>query len=179
MIVEGTIRQKALRFGFIVFLLSQVVPFILIYTAAYLFVGMYVSPRLNPWWGAVEAAFLVVSVFCTWQGMSRIRLGDVSGLGARFKTAIWLGLASLVATGYQWSTRFVPPGTRFGEVYFTLTGVSGVYTLVGVFILVAITIRAHRVPMTPDNHWDAEAANYFWTFQALAALVTYAILYWR
>jgi len=178
--VDAAIRLRALRFGFVVLLLSQAVPFILLYATAYLFLEFYVSPTLNQWLGALEALLLVLSLVCSWRGVRRIRQhGDLSGLVSSFRMAMVLGIASLAVTGYQWSTRFVSAGSRFGEIYYMLTGVAGFYTVVGLFILLAISIRALRIPLSRDNYWDAEAANYFWTFQALGALVAYALLYWR
>lgn len=171
-------ETAAYRFGMLMFLVTQGVPFILIWAVAYAFDGFYVSPQLNQWVGGIEAVLLLLSGICASQGVSAIKNGDLPTLLGRFKTTIVLGVGDLAVTAYQWGTRFTPPGTRFGEIYYTLSGVSGFYTLVAVLGMAAITLRAARIQLTRHNYWDAEAIKYFWNFQVLTGLVTYIILYW-
>lgn len=169
---------RAYRFGFVLFLVTQAVPFTVIYSVEYLFDSFYISPRVNQWLGAVEVLLVIVSWWLARQGLAAIRHDRLLDLVTKFRQALLLGLASLVVLGYQWGTRFVPPGTRYGEVFYTLTGVTGFYTLVALFVLFAISIRAQKVSFTSKNYWDAEAAMYLWTFGLLTNLITYLLLYW-
>ncbi len=171
-------EMAAYRWGFRIFLVSQCVPFVLIFSDWYMFNGDYVSPWVNHWLGAGEALFDIASGWVAWRALLSIRRGKLMDMVQGFRRAAVLGTVQLILLAYQWGTRFVFPGTRYGEVYYTLTGVSGFYELVGVFIMVAISFRAVRVAFTAEYHWDADAAVYFWIFQLVAGLLVYLLLYW-
>ncbi|AUW92915.1 MAG: cytochrome C oxidase subunit III [Sulfobacillus thermotolerans] len=168
----------AYRWGFRIFLVSQSVPFILIFADWYMFDGYYVSPVASKWLGSIEAFFGLLSGLIAWQALQAIRAGHLMAMIQGFRRAAVIGGAQLVLLAYQWGTRFIPPGTRYGEVYYTLSGVSGFYELIGIFVLVAISFRAARVQFTAHYHWDAEAAEYFWIFQMVAGFLSYLFLYW-
>ncbi|WP_053961165.1 cytochrome c oxidase subunit III [Sulfobacillus thermosulfidooxidans] len=168
----------AYRWGLRIFLVSQSVPFILIFADWYMFDGYYVSPKVNGWLGAVEILLDLLSGLIAWQAVVAIRHNRLMEMVQGFRRAAVLGSLQLFILAYQWGTRFIPPGTRYGEVYFTLTGVSGFYELVGIFVLIAISFRAARVQFTDEYHWDADAALYFWIFQMVGSLLSYLFLYW-
>ncbi len=168
----------AYRWGFRIFLVSQSVPFILLFSDWYMFDGYYVSRVVDKWLGSAEALLALVSGYMAWRALQAIRQGRLTDMVQGFRRAAVAGAAQLVVLAYQWGTRFIPPGTRYGEVYYTLTGVSGFYELIGVFVLLAISVRAARVQFTANFHWDAEAAEYFWIFQMVAGLLSYLFLYW-
>ncbi len=168
----------AYRWGFRIFLVSQSVPFILIFANWYMFDGYYVSPLANRWLGGGEAFLGLVSGWIAWRALQAIRHGHLEAMIQGFRAAAIAGFGQLMLLAYQWGTRFIPPGTRYGEVYYTLTGVSGFYEVAGIFVLVAISIRAARVRFTADFHWDAEAAEYFWIFQMVTGFLAYLLLYW-
>lgn len=168
----------AYRWGFRIFLVSQAVPFILIFSDWYMFNGYYISPRANQWLGATEALFGIASGWLAWRGLVAIRQGRLMDMVQGFRRAALLGGVQLLLLAYQWGTRFISPSTRYGEVYYLLTGMAGFYELIGVFMLVAISFRAARVAFTAQYHWDADAALYFWIFQLTGGLLAYLLLYW-
>lgn len=168
----------AYRWGFWIFLVSQCVPFVLIFADAYLFDGYFVSPKVNGWLGGVEIFCGLVSGWVAWKAVVAIRNNRLMDMVQGFRRAAVLGGLQLVVLAFQWGTRFIPPGTRYGEVYYTLTGVSGFYEAVGIFVLIAISFRAARVQFTDHYHWDAEAALYFWILQMIANFGAYLLLYW-
>lgn len=170
-------QLRAHRFGFGLFILSQSVAFLTAYAAQYLFHGFFVSSRLNQWLGALESLLIVVGAFYVKRGVRSTQSGQVSRMIAAFRVAAFLGLVNLALLGYQWGTRVVHPGTRFGESYFLLSGLTGFYTLVAVFILIAISVRAGRVRYAPNDVWDVEASWIFYLFQTVTVLITYVLLY--
>lgn len=169
---------RGYRFGLILFLVTQAVPFVVLYAVEYYFDGFYISPAVNQWLGAVEVLLIILAWITGRTGLRAIRHDNLPGLIRCFRQSLVLSLANLVVLGYQWGTRFVPPGTRYGEVFYTVSGVTGFYTLVGIFVLFAISIRAGRVRFTSGNSWDAEATMYFVTFSLLTNVLTYLFLYW-
>ena len=171
-------KLEAYRFGFRLFVLTQTVPFILIWATAYLFNGLYVSPRLNQWTGAAESLALVVSGLCATRAVAALRQSDGAGFLAGFKAAMLLGLVNLGLLAYQWGTRFVPVSSRFGEIYYILTGVSAFYTAVALAAMLLAFLRAARTGWGPHSYWDAEAAMTLWNFQVLMAVISYLIVYW-
>lgn len=92
--MDAAIRLKALRFGFVVLLLSQAVPFILLYATAYLFLEFYVSPTLNQWLGALEALLLVLSLLLVG--------GACAGFGSM---ATCRGWSAAFAWRWSWASR--------------------------------------------------------------------------
>lgn len=176
--IDKSRELRAYRFGMLMFLVTQAVPFTVIYAVEYLFDEFYISPKANQWLGTVEVLLVLASWWLGRQGLAAIRQNRLLDLVTKFRQALLLGTASLVVLGYQWGTRFVPPSTRYGEVYYTLTGVTGFYTLVSLFVLLAISIRAAKVKLSSDNYWDAEATMYLWTFGLLTNVISYVLLYW-
>ncbi len=169
---------RGYRFGLVLFLFTQAVPFVVLYAVEYYFDAFYISPATNQWLGAVEVLLMILAWTTGRSGLAAMRHNNLSGLISGFRQSLVLGLANLVVLGYQWGTRFVPPGTRYGEIFYTVSGVTGFYTLVGLFVVLAISIRAGRLRFTSENCWDAEAAMYFVTFSLLTNVVTYLFLYW-
>ncbi len=169
---------RGYRFGLILFLVTQAVPFVVLYAVEYYFDEFYISPAVNQWLGALEVLLMILAWASGRAGLAAIRRGNLAGLISGFRQALLLGLANLVVLGYQWGTRFVPPGTRYGEIFYTLSGVTGFYTVVSLFLVLAISIRAARVKLTAENNWDAEATMYFVTFGLLTNVLTYLFLYW-
>lgn len=171
-------KIKAMRFGFILFLVSQGIPFVMLFSVKYVMDGFYKSPLLNPWLGAVQALLMILSGLSVNAGLQAIKRGNLPSLLQGFWRGIAYGLFSVLIMAYQWGTRFTPPTVRFGETYYSLTGGAGIYAVIGLFLLIAIRFRAKMVGFTKDDHWDADAATYFWTFTVINWLLTYIAIYW-
>ena len=177
-ILDAQRHMAALQWGLRLFLGTQLIPFVVLFTVRYELDGYYVAPTINQWLGAITTVLMLVSMWCAVDGLHAIRHDNLDKMQHRFKTAVVLGLAYLVLLIYEWSQFFVPVGTRFGETFYSTIGVSAFYTLSGLFVLIAIAMRSGRAGFNRQNYWDAQAGTWYWVFQGLTAVACYVFLYW-
>jgi heme/copper-type cytochrome/quinol oxidase subunit 3 len=169
------LRRKMNRFGMSMFILSQVIPLIVLIDVRYLFVGLYVSPHLDQGVGLASALFMLLSMVVAWQVKTRAARGE--DLTPRLKWVLLLGALALLALFYQWSWRLVSPADRFGEVYYTMTGFAVFYAVVGLVGLLSALSRARFQLPDPDDTWHLEAVSYLWTGIGLIWVLTYVVLF--
>lgn len=170
------LRRKMNRFGMSVFILSQLVPLVVLIDMRYLFVGTYVSPRASQAIALIAAVFMLASLVVAWTVKSGAAHGE--NRTPRLKLAGLLGVLALLVTFYQWSLRLSPTTGRFGEVYYTMTGFAVFYAVVGIVGLLSALSRARFVDSASDDHWHVEAVSYLWSGIAVIWIVTYITLFW-
>ncbi len=171
-------HSAALQWGFRLFLMVQVIPFVVLFTVRYELDGYYVAPTVNQWLGGASALLMLISIWYAVSSLSAIRQDDLIAMQHRMKSAIGVGLLYMALIIYEWSQRSIPVGTRYGENFYTTLGVSAFYTVAGLFVLVAIAVRSGRAHFNRHNYWDAQAATWYWVFQGLTAVVAYIYFYW-
>lgn len=169
--------MRAYRFGFQVFIATQVVPFVVLFSTKYLFDGSYVDPRMSQLLGLLQAVLALASIFTARGALAAIRGGDAVQMASKLNQSLVLGVAALVTLFYQWGNHMTVAWDRFGETYYTVTGTSAFYFLIALFTMFAASKRVARVGATADNHWDVESAVMFWVFAALAWIATYIVMY--
>ena len=169
-------RRKMNRFGMSVFILSQLVPLVVLIDVRYLFVGTYVPPQANPTVALIAALFMLASLVVAWT----VKVGAAHGKNRtpRLKLASLLGVMALLVTFYQWSLRLSPTVGRFGEVYYTMTGFAVFYAVVGLVGLLSALSRARFVDSALDDHWHVEAVSYLWSGITVIWMVTFVVLFW-
>lgn len=150
------------RGGFSVFLIGYAVPYWVLIMVRYDLANSFVPPTLNQAWGIITTIVLLLSGWTSAYMVKAIRKGNQAAMGGYLRTTIVLGIISLITQGYSWATRGVGLQTHFGEIFVASIGASMLYTVLGLFVLLAMSSRAKRVGFTPGNHWDLEATNYFW-----------------
>lgn len=179
---EPTLDQQrhleAVQWGLRLFFGVELIPIIVLFTLRYELDGYYVAPTVNQWMGAAEALIMLLSMWFMWDGLKAIRNDQLFVAQHRLKSGVVLGLAYLALLIYEWSQRFVPVGTRFGENFYSTLGVTAFYTLAGLFVLIATTIKSGRVHMGKDNYWDVQAVTWYWVYQGFIALAVYIYFYW-
>jgi cytochrome c oxidase subunit 3 len=171
-------NYRAVRFSMLFFIVTQIVTFVVLFEAKYLYDGFYVSPDANQAFGAVAAAVMALSAIMGWQA---VRAGrhqhDREAAGTWLKIAAGLGLVAILMVIYQWGMRYSSPQGRFGEMYYIISGADIVYAVVGLIMLGVAILRNIRQDMTPERFWTAEASVYFWTFVALAWIASWIGVY--
>ena len=170
------LRRKMNRFGMSVFILSQLVPLVVLIDMRYLFVGTYVSSRESQPIALIAAVLMLASLFVTWS--VKTRAAHKENRTPALKWALLLGVAALLVTFYQWSLRTSPTTGRFGEVYYTMTGFAVFYAIVGIVGLLSALSRARYVDSASDDHWHVEAVSFLWSGIAVIWVVTYIVLFW-
>jgi cytochrome c oxidase subunit 3 len=171
-------NHRAVRFGFLFLVASQVVPYVVLYEAKYVYAGGYVSPRASQILGIVTVALMIISLAFAWGVKGIVHgSGDQEAIRSRLKMAGLSGILAIITTFYQWSGRYTAPQSRFGEMFFIITGADIVYAVVGLIILWAAISRAGRISLKPEKYWIADAARYFWTFVTLTWIGSWIVVY--
>lgn len=171
---------RAIRGGFGLFLASESVIFVTLIAARYLTAGGNIGPW-SQWLGAVITLLILLSGFITRAGRQAILRGDNPAMQSRIRTGFWLGVAAVAGIWLQWIL-FGQSGVAVtlptAEVYYVLTGIWMLVAIISGFALWASTVRGRRIGgYTVDNHWDVDAATFFWMFTCLGWIVMYVVLY--
>ena len=88
----------------------------------------------------------------------------MTALAGGFLRWILVGLADVLVT--------LPTA----EVYYVLTGIWMLFTILSGFAMWTGTVRGRRIgSYARDNHWDTDAANYFWELTYFAWIGMYVI----
>ncbi len=171
-------NHRAVRFGFLFLVATQIVPYVVLYEAKYVYAGSYVSPRASQILGVVTVAIMLISLALAWSVKGIIHTtGDQEAIRRRLKMTLLSGILAIMTTFYQWSGRYTAPESRFGEMFYIITGADILYAVVGIIILWAAISRAGRISLKPERYWIADAARYFWTFVTLAWIGSWIAVY--
>ena len=171
-------NYRAVRFSMLMFIATQVVPFVTLFEAKYIYDAGYVSPSANQAFGVVVAVLMAISALVAWQAVRAGRqYQDRNLLGSRLKVAAGLGLLAILAVIYQWGMRYVSPQSRFGEMYYVILGADLVYAVIGLTMLGISIIRNVRQDMAPERFWTSEASVYFWVYVTLAWIASWIVIY--
>ena len=127
--------------------------------------------------GGAEELIMASSILIVRGALRSIRADNRDGAALGLKLTAAVGALYLALVVYEWSQMFVPVGTRFGENFYPALGVTSVYTLAGLFVLAAVSMRTTRVALGRDNYWDVQAVTWYWVFQAAGALAFYLYYY--
>ncbi|SMC03141.1 cytochrome c oxidase subunit 3 [Sulfobacillus thermosulfidooxidans DSM 9293] len=169
------LRRRMYRFGMSVFIFSQLIPLIVLIDMRYLSAGTYVSPKASPWIGLIAALFMLISLVIAWK--VKIGAAHSKDLTPLLKWVTFLGTGALLITFYQWALRFDPTTSRFGEIYYTMTGFAVFYVVVGLIGLLSALSRARFVDPQEDGYWHIEAVSYLWSGIAVIWIITYVVLF--
>jgi len=177
--VQNGVSLRGYRAGFGIFLASQGVVFTTLISARYItasgHIGFY-SEAL----GAITTALMLISGISGRTARSAIKGGNLAAMDARLGAGLWFGILGVLSILLQWvllAHMNVPVTAPTSEVYYALTGVWLLYSLIGLFVLFATRARGRRVGYTADNYWDAEAGTLLWEFVVIAWVVMYLVLY--
>lgn len=177
---EKELQLRPLRAGFGIFLASMSVIFVTLIAARYLTAGGRVGPYSQVL-GAIITLFMLVSGFLARSGRMAIFHGNNATMRRYLSLSFWVGVLGGASIFLQWillSHMAVPVTDPTAEVYYVLTGIWLLVALVAGFVLLAANIRGRRIGgYTVENHWDVDAATYFWTFAVFAWVVVYVVLY--
>jgi heme/copper-type cytochrome/quinol oxidase subunit 3 len=154
--------------------------FVTLIAARYLTAGGNIGPW-SEWLGVVATILAVLSGVMARAGRQAIVRGDNPTMARRLRWAFWLGVALVACVWLQYilfGQQAVPVTLPTAEVYYVLTGIWMLFAIISGFALWAAPVRGRRIGgYTVNNHWDVDAATYFWMFTMMAWVVVWAVLY--
>ena len=157
-------RQSLNRIGLWLFILSETFLFSALLSSRFFLQGLHRSEDLDQVLGL---------------GITYAFHGKQKEFSRNLIFTILLGVLFLAGVGYEWSEAFkhFPPGTGYGTLFFTMTGIHAFHVLTGLIVLGAVLWTGRRGKFTSGNTWPAEGAVKYWHFVDVAWVFIYPALY--
>lgn len=183
--------QKGLRYGIILFIISEVFFFAGFFWAFY-HSSLAPTPELGGCWpptgiiplNPLEVPLLNTSVLLasgvsiTWAHHSLIEGNRKHMLQALFIT-ISLGVYfTLLQASEYYETSFTISDGVYGSTFFIATGFHGLHVIIGSTFLIVCFLRQLKYHFTSSHHFGFEAAAWYWHFVDVVWLFLYVSIYW-
>ena len=185
-----------LRYGFILFIMSEVMFFLAWFWAFFKNAmypmseapgtGEYVQPEIYH----VDAfhlplintlILLLSGCAVTWAHHALVHNNDRKALVNGLAIAVVLGIAFTVLQGYEYSYLLYQGwefgGDTFFSTFFMATGFHGAHVIIGTIFLFVCLIRAMKGDFTPEKHVGFEAAAWYWHFVDVVWLFLFFAVY--
>nr|YP_010759000.1 cytochrome c oxidase subunit III [Ctenolepisma longicaudatum]WEX31825.1 cytochrome c oxidase subunit III [Ctenolepisma longicaudatum] len=195
---EGTFQglhttqvTKGLRWGMILFIISEVFFFISFFWAFFhsslapsVEIGMMWPPMgiqpFNPMQVPLlnTTILLASGVTVTWAHHSLMEANHSQTTQALILTVL-LGLyfTALQALEY-YEAPFTISDAVYGSTFFVATGFHGLHVIIGSSFLTVCLLRHIRYHFSPNHHFGFEAAAWYWHFVDVVWLFLYISVYW-
>lgn len=185
------IVQKGLRYGIILFIISEVFFFAGFFWAFY-HSSLAPTPELGGCWpptgiiplNPLEVPLLNTSVLLasgvsiTWAHHSLMEGNRKHMLQALFIT-ISLGVYfTLLQASEYYETSFTISDGVYGSTFFMATGFHGLHVIIGSTFLIVCFLRQLKYHFTSNHHFGFEAAAWYWHFVDVVWLFLYVSIYW-
>lgn len=183
--------QLGLRYGFILFIVSEVMFFFAFFWAFFhsslapaVEIGGIWPPKgigvLNPW----EIPFLNTLILLS--SGAAVTWAHHAILAGKEQQAVYALVATvslaLVFTGFQGMEYYQAPFTVsdgiYGSTFFLATGFHGFHVIIGTIFLIICGIRQYLGHLTKEHHVGFEAAAWYWHFVDVVWLFLFVSIYW-
>ena len=189
--VHGSLVELGLRFGIILFIVSEVIFFFSFFWA---FFHRALSPTVelggvwppnglipfNPLEVPLLNTLVLLSsgIRVTWSHHRMICGNHKKGLNGLVVTVI-LGAYFTVLQAFEYyEASFRIADRAYGATFFVATGFHGLHVIVGSLFLSVCVVRIIRGHFSPKHHMGFEAAVWYWHFVDVVWLFLYIIIYW-
>lgn len=185
------IVQTGLRFGMILFIISEIMFFFAFFWA---FFSTSLSPSieigciwppigllvLNPWEiPLLNTVILLLSgATCTW-GHHAVMAGLRKDALFALSLTILLGTIFTIFQGLEYfEAEFTISDSIYGSIFFMATGFHGFHVLLGSTFLFVCLVRLKKHHFTKEHHFGFEAAAWYWHFVDVVWLFLFVSIYW-
>ncbi|HHW33596.1 cytochrome c oxidase subunit 3 [Paracoccus solventivorans] len=187
--------QIGLRYGIILFIISEVMFFVAWFWAFFknaLYPMGEMSPIVDGVWPPegivtfdpwhlplINTLILLLSgVAVTWAHHAIAHDNDRKTAIRGLAVAVFLGVAFTILQAYEYShAAFGLDDTVYGGVFFMATGFHGFHVIIGTIFLFVCLVRMIRGHMTQTQHVGFEAAAWYWHFVDVVWLFLFAAIY--
>nr|AES86246.1 cytochrome c oxidase subunit III [Galeopterus variegatus] len=183
--------QTGLRYGMILFILSEVLFFAGFFWAFY-HSSLAPTPNLGGYWPPAginplnpmevpllnTLVLLASGVSITWAHHSLMEGNRKHSLQALLIT-ISLGIYfTLLQTSEYLEAPFTISDGIYGSTFFVATGFHGLHVMIGSTFLTICLLRQLKFHFTSKHHFGFEAAAWYWHFVDVVWLFLYISIYW-
>ncbi|HET8678494.1 MAG TPA: cytochrome c oxidase subunit 3 [bacterium] len=167
------------RWGLWLFIISESFLFAAFLSGRFFMLGFYRPEELNQLLGLGITSVLLLSSLTAYRAETSIAYGDRPRFLRNTLVTVLLAGLFLVGVGIEWAEafRFFPPSTRFGTVFFSLTGLHALHVLSGVVLLVFVYRHGRAGRYGPSDYWPVEGVVKYWHFVDVAWVFIYPTLY--
>nr|URX53259.1 cytochrome c oxidase subunit III [Glyptotermes perparvus] len=182
---------KGLRWGMILFIISEVFFFISFFWA---FFHSSLSPtiELGSTWPPTgispfnplqipllnTAILLASGVTVTWAHHGLLENNYKQGLQGLFFTVL-LGIYFTILQAYEYmEASFTIADSSYGSTFFVATGFHGLHVIIGTTFLLMCLLRQLGKHFSSNHHFGFEAAAWYWHFVDVVWLFLYISIYW-
>nr|AVN68131.1 cytochrome c oxidase subunit 3 [Protagonista lugubris] len=183
--------MKGLRWGMILFIISEVFFFISFFWA---FFHSSLSPTINigSLWPPLgiypfnplqipllnTAILLASGVTITWSHHGLLENNYNQTLQGLFLTVI-LGIYFTMLQAYEYmEAPFTIADSVYGSTFFIATGFHGLHVIIGTIFLFTCMLRHIMLHFSSNHHFGFEAAAWYWHFVDVVWLFLYMSIYW-
>nr|YP_010621050.1 cytochrome c oxidase subunit III [Protagonista lugubris]WAX39433.1 cytochrome c oxidase subunit III [Protagonista lugubris] len=183
--------MKGLRWGMILFIISEVFFFISFFWA---FFHSSLSPTINigSLWPPLgiypfnplqipllnTAILLTSGVTITWSHHGLLENNYNQTLQGLFLT-VTLGIYFTILQAYEYmEAPFTIADSVYGSTFFIATGFHGLHVIIGTIFLFTCMLRHIMLHFSSNHHFGFEAAAWYWHFVDVVWLFLYMSIYW-
>lgn len=183
--------QKGLRYGIVLFIISEVFFFAGFFWAFY-HSSLAPTPHLGGHWpptgitplNPLEVPLLNTSVLLasgvtiTWAHHSLIENNRKQIIQALLITILLGTYFTLLQISEYYEAPFTISDGIYGSTFFVATGFHGLHVIIGSTFLTVCLIRQLLYHFTSNHHFGFEAAAWYWHFVDVVWLFLYISIYW-
>lgn len=171
-------RQRDMyRFGFGVFLFSEGMIFLTVFSTRFVLAGTSRPAGLDQGLAAALTALVLLSVLPALDAWRAAGRGDAAALRSSLLLTGAIGVLLLAGVAWEWSALDVSSASRFGGVFLTALGLHAAHVAAGVLALGGLAASAARGRFSAGNHFAVEAGVLFWLFVVGVWVALYATFY--
>jgi len=189
--IHTSIVEKGLRWGIILFIVSEVLFFFSFFWA---FFHRRISPTIeigaqwppigiypfNPFQVPLLNTIILLSsgVTVTWRHHAIIENNHSQALYSLILTVILGVYFTLLQAIEYWEATFSISDSVYGSTFFLATGFHGFHVIIGTSFLIVCLTRQIRYHFSSKHHFGFEAAAWYWHFVDVVWLFLYIRIYW-
>nr|WHU27717.1 cytochrome c oxidase subunit 3 [Ancylis sativa] len=195
---EGTMQgkhtisvSKGLRWGMILFIVSEVFFFISFFWAFFhsslspnIEIGMMWPPMsitpFNPFQIPLLNTIILITsgITVTWAHHALMENNFTQTTQGLFIT-VMLGIYFTILQGYEYmEAPFTIADSIYGSTFFMATGFHGLHVMIGTIFLLICLMRHMNNHFSKTHHFGFEAAAWYWHFVDVVWLFLYISIYW-
>lgn len=183
--------QLGLRFGIILFIVSEIM-FFFAFFWAFFWASLAPVPEIGSVWPpkgievlrAWEVPFLNTVILLssgasvTWAHHAIIAGNRAQRLIALVVTVVFATIFTCLQVFEYLNANFTISDGVFGSTFYMATGFHGFHVFVGTCFLLVCTIRMMQYHFTRQHHFGFEAAAWYWHFVDVVWLFLFVAIYW-
>jgi len=183
--------QLGLRFGMILFIVSEVM-FFFAFFWAFFWASLAPTPEIGSVWppkgievlNAFEVPFLNTLILlssgatCTWAHHAIVCGDRESAIQAMIVTIVLAILFTACQVFEYNGAGFTISDSVYGSAFYMATGFHGFHVFIGTCFLTVCLVRLVKNHFTRQHHFGFEAAAWYWHFVDVVWLFLFVSIYW-